>query len=68
MARSILTEGVAVGGALTLTWWLVRGVMPEAADETTVFAAGFVGHLLFEALGLNQAFCRALAGRYAGSG
>lgn len=58
MARNLLLEGCVVGAAMALLCWVVQCVFPRLDLLMVAAIAGLAGHLGFEALGLNAAFCR----------
>lgn len=60
MTRNVVVEGCAVGAVMALLFLALRRLLPDAPAVAAVALAGLAGHLGFEALGLNAAFCRTL--------
>jgi hypothetical protein len=67
MARSVPTEAAVVGAIMVILYAMVHmpmaGAFPKFAATgagvfLAVFLAGAIGHLLLEAAGLNEKFCR----------
>lgn len=58
MVRVLLAEALAVGVAFAILYISVASLQLDLPPWQTAFLAGVIGHLVFEALGLNSAFCK----------
>jgi len=55
--RNIASEALFVGVAMAILFWVIDLLPLSIVPVLKVFVAGVVGHLLFEYLGWNTAFC-----------
>jgi len=57
---SVLVEAIVVGCVISAIWFLLQGfdtIRRSVNQWMQVFLAGMIGHLVFEALGINRWYC-----------